>query len=87
MAHTREEATQIVRAAFETAHSRLKERGLKMDQVKCELIHFTKSNRGRHRNGPLHHHSLKHRRLTLNNHTIKDHKVPRHVDQLTPDAQ
>ena len=48
LAHTREEATQIIRVAFKTAHSWLEERGLKMDQVKCELIHFTKSNRGRH---------------------------------------
>ncbi len=47
-AHTREEAMQIIRATFKSAHKWLKDRGLKMDQVKCELIHFTKSNRGRH---------------------------------------
>ncbi len=47
-AHTREEATQIVKATFKTAHAWLCKRGLKTDQVKCELIHFTKSNRGRH---------------------------------------
>jgi len=47
-AHTREEATQIIKAAFKTAHAWLHKRGLKTDQVKCELIHFTKSNRGRH---------------------------------------
>ena len=47
-AHTREEATQIIKAAFKTAHTWLHKRGLKTDQVKCELIHFTKSNRGRH---------------------------------------
>src|SRR5258705_3965843 len=47
-AHTREEATQIVKTAFKTAHEWLRKRGLKTDQVKCELIHFTKSNRGRH---------------------------------------
>src|SRR5258708_4577578 len=50
-AHTREEATQIMRAAFEVAHEWLQMRGLKTDQVKCELIHFTKSNRGWH-SGP-----------------------------------
>ncbi len=48
MAHSREEASSIVKAAFESAHEWLRDRGLKMDQVKCELIHFTKSNRGRH---------------------------------------
>ena len=47
-AHTREESTQIVRSAFESMHNWLKKRGLKTDQVKCELIHFTRSNRGRH---------------------------------------
>ena|SRR5258708_1501829 len=47
-AHTREEVTQSVRAAFKVAHKWLQMRGLKMDQVKCELIHFTKSNRGHH---------------------------------------
>src|SRR5258708_35247984 len=47
-AHTREESTQIVRSTFESTHDWLKKRGLKMDQVKCELIHFTRSNRGRH---------------------------------------
>src|SRR5258708_2251959 len=51
LAHTREEAMQIVKSTFKTAHNWLKERGLKMDQVKCELIHFTKTNRGRH-SGP-----------------------------------
>ena len=45
-AHTREEATKIVKTAFEVAHKWLQTRGLKMDQIKCELIHFTKSNRG-----------------------------------------
>src|SRR5258708_16535782 len=50
-AHTREEATQIVKATFETAHEWLQKRGLKIDQVKCKLIHFTKSNRGHH-SGP-----------------------------------
>ncbi len=34
--------------AHSRVHKWLKDRGLKMDQVKCELIHFTKSNRGRH---------------------------------------
>ena len=47
-AHTREETTQIMKTAFETAHEWLRKRGLKTDQVKCKLIHFTKSNRGRH---------------------------------------
>ncbi len=47
-AYSREEATQIVKSAFESAHKWLWEQGLKMDQVKCKLIHFTKSNRGRH---------------------------------------
>ena len=47
-AHTREESTQIIRSAFVSAHDWLKKRGLKTDQVKCELIHFTRSNRGRH---------------------------------------
>ncbi len=51
LAHTREELMQIIRAAFESAHDWLKKRGLKTDQVKCELIHFTRSNRGRH-SGP-----------------------------------
>ena len=54
MAYSREEATLIVQAAFESVHKWLKDRGLKMDQVKCELIHFTKSNRGCHEGpGPL----------------------------------
>src|SRR5258706_8321814 len=40
-----------MRAAFKVAHEWLQMRGLKTDQVKCELIHFTKTNRGRH-SGP-----------------------------------
>ena len=44
-AHTRE-ATQIVKTAFKVAHKWLQMRGLKTYQIKGELIHFTKSNRG-----------------------------------------
>ena len=47
-AHSREETTLIVQVAFESAHKWLRNRGLKTDQVKCKLIHFTKSNRGWH---------------------------------------
>ena len=38
----------MVEIAFREAHSWLSTRGLKLDQVKNELIHFTRSMRGRH---------------------------------------
>ncbi len=50
-AHDRMTATKLVEMAFLEAHTWLTLRGLKMDQVKNELIHFTRSMRGRH-SGP-----------------------------------
>ena len=41
-------ATRMVEIAFRQAHSWLTSRGLMLDQVKNELIHFTHSTRGRH---------------------------------------
>ena len=41
-------ATKLVEIAFTEAHAWLTSRGLKTNQVKNELIHFTKSMRGRH---------------------------------------
>src|SRR5260370_37168527 len=38
----------IIKAAFESGQEWLKEWGLKIDQAKCDLIHFTRSNRGCH---------------------------------------
>src|SRR6266436_4506082 len=38
----------MVEIAFTVAHQWLKMKGLKLDQVKNELIHFTRSTRGRH---------------------------------------
>src|SRR5260370_2711150 len=38
----------MVEIAFQKAHDWLTTRGLKLDQVKNELIHFTRSMRGRH---------------------------------------
>src|SRR5258708_24081649 len=40
-------ATKIVKTTFRAAHKWLTTRGLKLDQVKNELIHFTRSTRGR----------------------------------------
>ncbi len=47
-AHNRTITTKLVEIAFIEAHTWLTARGLKTDQVKNELIHFTKSTRGRH---------------------------------------
>ncbi|KAF8315541.1 uncharacterized protein EI90DRAFT_2946268, partial [Cantharellus anzutake] len=46
-APSRAEATKVVQMAFTAAHSWLKKRGLKTDQVKSDLMHFTKSRIGR----------------------------------------
>jgi hypothetical protein len=46
-APSRAEATKVVQLAFKAAHGWLKKRGLKTDQVKNDLIHFTKSRTGR----------------------------------------
>src|SRR5258708_32559065 len=40
--------SKMVEIAFREAHQWLTARGLKLDQVKNELIHFTRSRRGRH---------------------------------------
>ncbi len=47
-APNRTTAAKIVKTAFRAAHQWLTTRGLKLDQVKNELIHFTRSTRGRH---------------------------------------
>ena len=47
-APNRTTATKIVETTFRAAHKWLTTRGLKLDQVKNELIHFTRSTRGRH---------------------------------------
>ena len=47
-AHNCNTSTKIVELAFQAAHNWLTMWGLKADQVKNELIHFTKSNHGRH---------------------------------------
>ncbi len=39
---------QMVEIAFKEAHCWLTSRGLRLDQVKNDLIHFTRSTRGRH---------------------------------------
>src|SRR5258708_2534495 len=41
-------AMKIVEIMFRAAHQWLSTRGLKLDQVKNKLIHFTRSTRGRH---------------------------------------
>ncbi len=38
----------MVKITFREAHKWLTTRGLKLNQVKNELIHFTRSTRGRH---------------------------------------
>ena len=47
-AHDRRTSTKIAEIAFHVAHEWLSTRGMKIDQGKSELIHFTRSNRGRH---------------------------------------
>ena len=47
-AQDRQDTSKIVEVTFQEAHKWLTTRGLKIDQVKNELIHFTKLNRGRH---------------------------------------
>ncbi len=47
-AHNQPTATRMVKIAFREAHKWLTMRGLKLNQVKNELIHFMKSTRGRH---------------------------------------
>ncbi len=47
-AHNCNTSTKIIELAFQAAHKWLTARGLKVDQVKNELIHFTRSNHGRH---------------------------------------
>ena len=52
-AHDQMTSTALVELTFQSAHKWLRSRGLKVDQAKSDLIHFTKSNRGRHTgNGP-----------------------------------
>ena len=41
-------AAKLVEITFREAHKWLSKRGLKTDQVKNKLIHFTRSTRGRH---------------------------------------
>ena len=48
LARDRSTATRMVEIAFRQAHSWLTSRGLMLNQVKNELIHFTQSTRGRH---------------------------------------
>ena len=50
-AHNRTSTTNMVELAFLEAHAWLTTRGMKLDQNKSELIHFTRSTRGRH-SGP-----------------------------------
>ena len=47
-AQDRTTASKMVEIAFREAHQWLTARGLKLDQVKNELIHFMRSRRGRH---------------------------------------
>src|SRR5260370_34763317 len=41
-------AAKRVEIAFRQTHKKITTRGLKLDQVKNKLIHFTRSTRGRH---------------------------------------
>src|SRR5258708_3863445 len=47
-AHNCNTSAKIAELAFQAAHKWLTTQGLKVDQVKNELIHFTRSNCGRH---------------------------------------